>query len=124
LVIEGTPKGKGRSRTKWLPVPRLLVDALKSLKAKQAAEKLAAGEAYGLCPTCDGSHLLVDELGVPYRPEWYSDRFVQQGKAIGLTRVPLHSSRHCAASLLADLGVPEVARMAWLGHTRPDVTRG
>lgn len=124
LTIEGTPKGKGRRRAPYLPIPQLLVNALKALKARQAAEKLKAGEAYSACPECGGAHLVVNELGEPYRPEWYSDRFVTLGKAIGLTRVPLHGSRHCAASLLADLGVPEVAIAAWLGHTKVDVTRG
>lgn len=124
LIVEGSPKGKGRRRAPYLPIPQLLVDALKSLKAKQAAEKLAAGEAYGTCPDCGGAHLVVNELGVPNRPEWYSDRFVSLGKALGLTRVPLHGSRHCAASLLADLGVPDVAAAAWLGHTQVTVTHG
>lgn len=124
LLVEGTPKGKGRRRVPYLPIPQLLVTALKALKVKQAAEKLAAGEAYGSCPTCGGAHLVVDELGKPYRPEWFSDRFVALGKVIGMTRVPLHGSRHCAASLLADLGVPEVAIAAWLGHVKVDVTRG
>lgn len=124
LIVENTPKGKGRRRVPYLPIPELLVGALRSLKAKQAAEKLAAGPAYDSCPTCRGAHVLVDELGRPYRPEWYSDRFVTLGKALGMTRVPLHGSRHCAASLLANLGVPEVAIAAWLGHTKIDVTRG
>jgi integrase len=124
LIIEGSPKGKGRRRAPFLPIPRLLVDALKTLKAKQSAEKLAAGEAYDSCPECGGAHLVVNELGVPYRPEWYSDRFVKLGQDIELTRVPLHGSRHCAASLLADLGVPDVAAAAWLGHTQVTVTHG
>lgn len=124
LVVEGSPKGKGRRQAPYLPIPQLLVTALKTLKAAQSAEKLAAGEAYGSCPTCGQPHVLVDELGRPYRPEWYSDRFVALGEKLGMTRVPLHGSRHCAASLLADLGVPEVAIAAWLGHTKVDVTRG
>jgi integrase len=124
VVIEGTPKGKGRRRAPHLPIPALLVAALKALRARQAGERLAAGQAYGSCPECGAAHVLVDELGAPYRPEWYSDRFVALGRGIGLTRVPLHGSRHCAASLLADLGVPEVAIAAWLGHTKVDVTRG
>jgi hypothetical protein len=32
---------------------------------------------------------LVDELGVPYRPEFYGDLFVKLGKDIGLTPVSL-----------------------------------
>jgi integrase len=58
------------------------------------------------------------------RHDRYSDRFVALGKALGLARVPLHGSRHCAASLLADLGVPDVAIAAWLGHTKVEVTQG
>ena len=118
LIIEGAPKGK------VLPIPRLLVDALTTLQLRQMEEADAAGEAYGKCPECDGAHVVVNELGAPYRPQWYSDRFVALGKALGLTRVPLHGSRHCAASLLADLGVPDVAIAAWLGHTKVEVTTG
>jgi len=124
LIVEGTPKGKGRRRAPYLPIPRLLVDALTTLQLRQMEEADSASEAYGSCPQCGGAHLVVDELGQPYRPQWYSDRFVALGKALGLTRVPLHGSRHCAASLLADLGVPDVAIAAWLGHTKVEVTQG
>jgi integrase len=123
-VVEGTPKGRGRRKVPYLPVPRLLVDALTALWTRQLDEREAAGEAYGKCPECGGAHVVVDELGGPYRPEWYSDRFVALGRAIGLARVPLHGGRHCAASLLADLGVPDVAAAAWLGHTQVQVTQG
>ncbi len=124
LIIEGTPKGRGRRRAPYLPIPPLLVNALTVLWTRQLDEREAAGPAYGSCPQCGGAHVVVDELGVPYRPEWYSDRFVALGRALGLTRVPLHGGRHCAASLLADLGVPDVAAAAWLGHTEVQVTQG
>jgi integrase len=94
-----------------------------ALATRRTHHPRALGQAYGTCPECGGAHVLVDEVGQPYRPPWYSDRFVVVGKAIGLTRVPLHGSRHCAASLLADLGIPEVAITAWLGHTKVEVTR-
>jgi hypothetical protein len=61
--------GKGRVRAPYLPIPQPLVDALRALKTRQAKERLAAGEAYGSCATSGGAHVLVDELGVPYRPE-------------------------------------------------------
>jgi len=62
--------------------------------------------------------------GQPYRPEWCGDQFVHQVEAAGMERVILHSARHSAASLLADLGLPDVAAAAWLGHTTVDVTKG
>jgi integrase len=79
---------------------------------------------YGACPECGGPHVVVNELGKPYRPEWYSDLFVRLGKDAGVPRVVLHGARHAAASLLADLGVPDVAAAAWLGHTPVHVTQG
>jgi integrase len=107
-----------------LPLPEVAVDALRRLRAMQAAERLAAGGAYGTCPECAGSHVVADELGMPVRPQWYSDLFDRLAKRAGLPRVVLHGARHTAASLLADLGVPDVAAAAWLGHTKVDVTRG
>lgn len=124
VVFEYAPKGKGRRRVPYLPIPELVVVALKALKKTENRERLKAGEAYGSCPTCGGAHLVVNELGAPYRPEFYSDRFVKVGASLGMTRVPLHGSRHCAASLLADLGLPDVAVAAWLGHTKVTVTQG
>ncbi|MEU0560902.1 site-specific integrase [Dactylosporangium sp. NPDC006015] len=123
-IIEGTPKGRGRRRVPHLPIPRPLVDALKALKATHAAEKLAAGEAYGSCPLCGGAHVVVDELGAPFRPARYSERFEALVKSAGLPRLVLHGSRHCAASILADLGVPDIVAAAWLGQTDVAVTKG
>lgn len=60
---------------------------------------------------------------MPYRPEWYSDQFVKAAKAAGVPPVVLHGARHSAASLLADLGVPDVAAAAWLGHTEVKVAQ-
>lgn len=123
-IHEGTPKGRGRRKVPYLPIPQLLVDALTATQLRQREEWEAAGEAYGACPHCGGAHVVVNELGSPYRPEWYSDQFVKLGKAAGVPRVVLHGARHAAASLLADLGVPDVAAAAWLGHTQVQVTQG
>lgn len=38
--------------------------------------------------------------------------------------IVLHGARNSAASLLADLGIPDVAAAAWLGHTEVKVTQG
>jgi integrase len=123
-IVEGSPKGRGRRRVAYLPMPRVATDALRSARAAQAAERLAAGAAYGACAQCGGGHVVVDELGAPYRPETYSDRFTAAAARAGVPRVPLHGARHAAASLLADLGVPDVAVAAWLGHTQVTVTHG
>jgi hypothetical protein len=51
-IHEYSPKGRGRRKVPYLPIPRLLVEALKALKAQQAKEKLAAGSARCGLPPC------------------------------------------------------------------------
>lgn len=46
-----------------LPLDDALTASLKAFRALQAAEKLAASNAYG-----DGDYVLCDELGGPYNP--------------------------------------------------------
>jgi hypothetical protein len=95
-----------------LPLPPVVVDALRDLHRTQAAERLAAGAAYG---NPDG-RVVVDEIGHTTRPETYSDTFPRLVKLAGLPRIPLRGARHCAASLPADLGYPVVIVAAWLGQ--------
>ena len=85
---------------------------LRTLKALQARERLVAGEAYRTT-----GFLLVNEIGVPMRPERYGVLFQKHAKAAGLPRIRLHDLRHTTASLLHSLGQPPVACAKYLGHT-------
>lgn len=127
MFREHRPKGKGRAQSPYLPLPGVAVDALRALHDRQTTEEMEAAEkgvAYESCPECGGTHLVVDELGRPYRPEWYSNEFTKLVKAAGLPELVLHGTRHAANSILANLGVPAVARMAWAGHTTERVNQG
>lgn len=107
VVKSGTKNRKGRV----VPLGAEVVADLKALKTLQARERLAAGEAY----TVTGL-IVVDPMGVPLRPERYSDLFHMHADAAGLPRIRLHDLRHTAASLLAANGVPIVTAAALLGH--------
>jgi hypothetical protein len=89
-IVEGEPKTERGKRT--LPLDDSLVAALRALKTLQNQDRLKAGEAYSAgCRHCGGQHLVVDETGRPYRPEWYSDQF--------------HQAARCPAHLSHDHGV-------------------
>jgi integrase len=104
------PKSRNGNRT--LPLDDELVAALKALKARQAAERLAAGPAYERT-----GYVAADELGRPVHPEWYTDEFHRVTDRAGLPRIRLHEARHTANSLMAAAGVPDHIRAAWCGHT-------
>jgi integrase len=117
-IFVGTPKSRAGGRR--LPVPAPMVAALREHLRRQAAERLAAGLAYD---NPEGL-LFVDEVGQPLDPERYSDWWLAHGKAAGLPRLTLHGARHVAASLLAEWRVPDVVRMAWVGHATLATTQG
>lgn len=110
VIVKEAPKSERGART--LPLPADLVAALTALHKRQAAEKLAAGEAYSA-----SGYVVVDELGEAVNPEWVSDEFGRVRERAGLRRITLHEARHTASSLMEKAGVPDSIRAAWCGHT-------
>jgi integrase len=65
---------------------------------------------------------VVNELGEPYRPEYYSDRFRELSKAAELPIIRLHDARHTCGTLMHLRGVPTAVISAWLGHASASFT--
>lgn len=107
------PKSEARRRA--LPVEGMhpgTVIALRALSARQAADRLRAGSAYH-----ESGLVVVDALGRPVRPEWYSDRFRRISRAAGVPEINLHSVRHSLAFWLHREHVTPADAAALLGHT-------
>jgi integrase len=104
---------KSRSGARTLPLDDALVIALKALKARQAAERLAAGPAYE-----SSGYAAADELGRPVHPEWYTDEFHRVSDRAQVRPIRLHESRRTTLSLVEKAGVP--CRSSPCG---PDTTR-
>ncbi len=98
--------------------------ALRSLKARQAQERLRAGRAYrAACADCGGEHLVVNETGEPYLPELvqrHVQQPVQSGRASGLPAP--RRTRHTSVTLMILNGVPIPVVSAWHGHATPAFT--
>ena len=109
-VIVKPPKSERGFRT--LPLDPGLAAALRALRKRQAAERLAAGPAYEA-----SGYVAVDELGAPVHPEWLTDEFHRLAARAGLPRIRLHDARHTVNSLMAAAGIPDHIRAAWCGHT-------
>jgi integrase len=133
-----TDDPKSEARRRALPVEQMwpgTVDRLRSLSARQAADRLRLGPGYGgsltassltvgtasslTVPTfVDGPGLVVvDAVGRPVRPEWYSDRFRALAREAGLPPITLHAVRHSLAFWLHREGVTPADAAALLGHT-------
>jgi integrase len=119
VVVDGKPGDslpKTAAGRRSVSLDPALVSLLKAQRARQAADKLKAGEAYD-----DSGWLVADELGRPLYPDTVSERFEDLVKAAGLRRIRLHDCRHTAASLMLADGVPVKVVADMLGHD-PRVT--
>ncbi|GAA1528570.1 site-specific integrase [Streptomyces albidochromogenes] len=115
-VLEKDTKTASGERS--LPLPQAPWEALRRLRAQQAAERLAAGEAY-----TDSGYVLVNELGMPLNTRHLREHAYQLMAALGLRRVRLYDARHAVLKALALSGVPDVILAAWAGHTNAAFTK-
>jgi len=124
---------KSRTSHRTLPLPRVVVDALREHRTRQASERLAAGPAWQ-----DLDLVFCTQLGGPLDPrninrefrsllirarvgvEWEGEPDDPAGRWI--TRVRLHDLRHSCASFLLAQGVSARVVMEILGHSGIAIT--
>lgn len=115
-VVEKMPKSESGKRE--LPLPAPVHAALKAFKARQAQEKLAAGEAYA-----NSGYVLVDELGEPWKTDKLRRAAHKLMKLAAVRKVRLYDARHACLTYLAASGVPDVVVSAWAGHADLSFTK-
>jgi len=84
---------------------------LAAARNRQAAEKLALGEAYS-----DQGNVVCNEAGEPYPPSTLSTLWQAAIRDLNVPQIRLHDARHTCATLMHLQGVPIALVAAWLGH--------
>lgn len=105
---------KSRASVRTVPVEEMwpgTVAALRVLKARQAADRLAMGPAW-----TDSGLVVVDRLGQPIQPDLYSGRWRTLRAGSGLPPIRLHELRHSIATALHRQGVAPADAAGLLGH--------
>ncbi len=108
-VDQDEPKTANAGRV--LPIPDALLAELAAAKNRQAAEKLALGEAYS-----DLGYVVCNEAGEPYHPSTMSTLWQAAIRDLDVPEIRLHDARHTCATLMHLQGVPIALVAAWLGH--------
>lgn len=92
-------------------LPAGLVEELRAHRAAQAAERLRAGDAWGLLRTgerwTEGDLVFTTEVGTPIDPRSDNRAWAALLAEAGVREARLHDARHSAATLLLLQGVPE-----------------
>jgi integrase len=114
LVVMPT---KTERSTRVVPLPTLVVEALRSFRETQEEERAALG---GRWP--DLGYVFTTPIGTPIDPRNCTRLIQDQCVAAALPRIRLHDLRHGCVSVLLALGVPPRTVMEIVGHTTLEMT--
>lgn len=89
------------------------VALLRSMKARQAQDRLAVGPAYSNTDNL----VVVDSLGRGVHPDAYTARFRALSRSATVREIGIHTVRHSLALTMHRAGVPPADAAALLGHT-------
>lgn len=116
FVTFGPPKSDSGQRV--IPIPDLVVDALRRHRTRQLEERLVAGgrwqEQWQL--------VFCTETGSPISPDHLRKHFRQTLDRAGLPAMRWHDLRHSTASILASWGIHPKVVQAILGHADASLT--
>lgn len=112
---DGSPKSDAGVRT--VPLPAVVVEALRAWRRVQAADRLAWGPDW---PDTGLVFTRADGTAVP--GQWTSSRFETLAFRAGLPPVRFHDLRHGAASLCKAAGLDTKFISELLGHARTSFT--
>jgi len=93
------------------------VTLLARWRRQQAAERLAAGDAWE-----ESGRVFTTPIGTPLRKDFIGDHFEVLVKRYGLPPIRFHDLRHCSASYMLASGADPKTVAATLGHGRASFT--
>ena len=109
------PKTKRSRRT--ITIPRIVIDALHTHRARQLEERFEAGARW-----CESGLVFVSSVGTPLDARNLSRMFKAALREAGLPAIRYHDLRHTAATLLLAQGVDPRTIMETLGHSQISLT--
>lgn len=110
IVSKDRMKNKSSCRT--MP----LVPQFRELLIRMQERQNNCRELCGNCYT-DTDYIYVNDLGIPYKPNFVTQHFRIVLKNNGLRIIRFHDLRHTCASLLLKNGVSMKEIQEWLGHS-------
>jgi integrase len=111
----GGPPGRGGRRS--IALDPVTLAALRTHRARQAADRAAVGPAYQ-----DSGLVFTHPDGSPIHPQRFSDWFRQHLRAAGLPAIRLHDLRHSYATAALAAGIPAKVVSERLGHATIVIT--
>jgi integrase len=100
-----------------LPLPLLLVAALRAHRTRQLEERLALGSNWQ-----ETGFVFASTIGTPMEPRNLNRTFDALVKNARLPKIRFHDLRHSCATILLSQGIPQRTLMEILGHSQISLT--
>lgn len=117
MVVEGKDRAKNKSSCRTMPLVPQYRDLLLRMKTRQESCRALCGNCYQ-----ESDYIYVNDLGVPYCPDYVTAHFKRVLKKHGLRVIRFHDLRHTCASLLLKNGVDMKDIQEWMGHSSYSTT--
>jgi integrase len=96
-TVEGSPKSKASTRT--ISIDPKTVASLRQWKARQTAERMAAGPAWSGASEREDDFVMTNEIGEPLAPKTITRWWSREVMRLGLPVIRLHDARHTYATV-------------------------
>jgi integrase len=114
-LVWSSPKTARSRRT--VSLDSETVAMLKSHRARQLEERIAAGDAWE-----DAGLVFCDQLGAPLHPDRFTRAFGSAARRAGVNQIRLHDLRHTWATLALQAGIHPKVVSERLGHATTGIT--
>lgn len=111
-TVVAKDRTKNQSSYRTLPLVPQYRELLLRMKERQEMYAKICGDCYH-----HSDYIYVNELGIPYKPNYVTQHFALMLKKLGLRKITFHELRHTCASLLLKSNVSMKDIQAWLGHS-------
>lgn len=108
---------KTEKSRRMLPLPSLLVAALRAHRTRQLEERLALGSDWQ-----ETGLVFISTVGTPLEPRNLNRTFDALLENAKLPKIRLHDLRHSCATMLLAQGIPQRTLMEILGHSQISLT--
>lgn len=116
-VIEAKDRVKNKASCRTMPLVPQYRELLLRMQERQKNCRALCGNCYR-----ESEYIYVNDLGVPYRPNYVTEHFKRVLLKNGLRVIRFHDLRHTCASLLLKNHVDMKDIQMWLGHSHYSTT--
>ena len=112
LIIAAKDRAKNKTSCRSMPLVPQFRDLLLQMKKRQESCRNLCGSSY-----TDSDYVFVNDMGIPYKPNYVTQHFQLVLKKNGLRIIRFHDLRHSFATIALGANIQQKVVQEILGHS-------